>query len=48
MVRANANLMAAAPDMLEALEQILREKCYEPESNIEAICSRAIAKAKGE
>lgn len=46
-LQSNANLIAAAPDLLEALVTILEQNCFEPESNIGQICETAIAKAKG-
>jgi len=43
---ANAHLIAAAPEMLEALERILRYQTNDP--YIDSICQRAINKAKEE
>ena len=43
---ANARLIAAAPDMLEALELVMREEVLAV--GVEMIVSSAIAKAKGE
>ncbi len=46
---ANANLIAAAPDMLEALKAALPHiECSNPEqSGIITMCGKAIAKAEG-
>ena len=44
---ANANLIAAAPDLLEACERLLDGGWPHAEADIELACS-AIAKAKGE
>lgn len=50
-VEANANLIASAPDLLEALETIKR-RMYEPRKfmlqEVEAMVDIAIARAKGE
>ena len=49
--QANANLIAAAPDLLETLETIKR-RLYEPRQfflqEVEAMIDIAIARAKGE
>jgi len=45
VANANAHLIAAAPEMLDALERILRYQTNDP--YIDDICQRAINKAKG-
>jgi hypothetical protein len=44
----NANLIAAAPEMLEALERVLQLQISESNDEIFAEVRAAIAKAKGE
>lgn len=49
---ANARLLAASPELLSALEQLLAESCHKPgpygeRSDSEIRASRAIEKAKG-
>ena len=44
---ANARLIAAAPDLLEALEWIIRNPCAHIE-NVRAVSRDAIAKARGQ
>ena len=49
--KANANLIAAAPDMYEALEDIGRGKLQGPgdfEIYVKAVCEKALSKARGE
>ena len=50
-MEANANLIAAAPDMYEALEDIGRGKLQGPgdfETYVKAVCERVLVKARGE
>ena len=50
--RANTHLIAAAPDLLEALEQVRMHKCmFDDDKSFEASCNKvnaAIGKANGE
>lgn len=47
-VMANANLIAAAPDLLEALELIVREQLVSADGEFGKAVFSAIAKATGE
>jgi hypothetical protein len=52
MARANARLIATAPDMLAALQDIMAESSRDDDDHdviatIQGICRAAIAKAKG-
>jgi hypothetical protein len=44
----NANLIAAAPDMLEALEKVLEVMAEDMPVGLRKVCYDALAKARGE